>query len=75
MIDAQNERSIVNNLNTFFEGKTVLIVAHRLSTVKHADQIIVLHQGEIQECGTHETLLLNKGSYYNLIKNQLELGK
>jgi ATP-binding cassette, subfamily B, bacterial len=74
-LDAQNERSIVNNLNTFFNGKTVLIVAHRLSTVKHADQIIVLHQGEIRECGTHETLLLNKGSYYNLIKNQLELGK
>lgn len=74
-LDAQNERSIVNNLNTFFKGKTVLIVAHRLSTVKHADQIVVLHQGQIQECGTHETLLLNKGSYYNLIKNQLELGK
>jgi ATP-binding cassette, subfamily B, bacterial len=74
-LDAQNERSIVNNLNTFFKGKTVLIVAHRLSTVKHADQIIVMHQGEIKECGTHEMLLLNKGSYYNLIKNQLELGK
>ncbi|WP_158674013.1 peptidase domain-containing ABC transporter [Pedobacter sp. KBW01] len=74
-LDAQNERSIVNNLNTFFKGKTVLIVAHRLSTVKHADQIVVLNQGQIQECGTHETLLLNKGSYYNLIKNQLELGK
>ncbi|MBO9675653.1 MAG: peptidase domain-containing ABC transporter [Sphingobacteriaceae bacterium] len=74
-LDAQNERSIVNNLNTFFKGKTVLIVAHRLSTVKHADQIIVLHQGEIQEQGTHESLLLKKGSYYNLIKNQLELGK
>ncbi|MFD2581708.1 peptidase domain-containing ABC transporter [Pedobacter vanadiisoli] len=74
-LDAQNERSIVNNLNTFFKGKTVLIVAHRLSTVKHADQIIVLHQGEIQEQGTHESLLLKKGSYYKLIKNQLELGK
>ncbi|WP_343521686.1 peptidase domain-containing ABC transporter [Pedobacter sp.] len=74
-LDAQNERSIVNNLNTFFKGKTVLIVAHRLSTVKHANQIIVLHQGEIQEQGTHESLLLKKGSYYHLIKNQLELGK
>ncbi|WP_025143521.1 peptidase domain-containing ABC transporter [Pedobacter jeongneungensis] len=74
-LDAQNERSIVNNLNTFFKGKTVLIVAHRLSTVKHADQIVVLHQGRIQEQGSHESLLLNKGSYYNLIKNQLELGK
>ncbi|MBB4107167.1 ATP-binding cassette subfamily B protein [Pedobacter zeae] len=74
-LDAQNERSIVNNLNTFFKGKTVLIVAHRLSTVKHADQIIVLNQGEIQEQGTHESLLLKKGSYYHLIKNQLELGK
>ncbi|WP_316826879.1 peptidase domain-containing ABC transporter [Pedobacter miscanthi] len=74
-LDAQNERSIVNNLNTFFKGKTVLIVAHRLSTVKHADQIVVLHQGQIQEQGSHESLLLKKGSYYNLIKNQLELGK
>jgi ATP-binding cassette subfamily B protein len=74
-LDAQNERSIVNNLNTFFKGKTVLIVAHRLSTVKHADQIVVMHQGEIREQGTHESLLLKKGSYYNLIKNQLELGK
>lgn len=74
-LDAQNERSIVNNLNTFFKGKTVLIVAHRLSTVKHADQIVVLHQGEIREQGTHESLLRKKGSYYNLIKNQLELGK
>ena len=74
-LDAENELSIVNNLNTFFKGKTVVIVAHRLSTVKHADQIVVLQQGAIKEYGTHEELLLNKGNYYNLIKNQLELGK
>lgn len=74
-LDAQNELSIVNNLNTFFKGKTVLIVAHRLSTVKNADQIVVLQQGEIKEIGTHDTLLQLKGCYYNLIKNQLELGQ
>lgn len=74
-LDAQNELSIVNNLNTFFQGKTVLIVAHRLSTVKNADQIVVLQQGEIKEVGTHQQLLQIKGHYYHLIKNQLELGQ
>jgi len=74
-LDAQNELSIVNNLNTFFKGKTVLIVAHRLSTVKNADQIVVLQQGEIKEVGTHQELLQIKGQYYYLIKNQLELGQ
>lgn len=74
-LDAQNELSIVNNLNTFFKGKTVLIVAHRLSTVKNADQIVVLQQGEIKEVGTHQELLQFKGQYYYLIKNQLELGQ
>ena len=74
-LDAQNELSIVNNLNTFFEGKTVLIVAHRLSTVKNADQIVVLQQGEIKEVGTHQELLQIKGHYYHLIRNQLELGQ
>jgi len=74
-LDAQNELSIVNNLNAFFRGKTVLIVAHRLSTVKNADQIVVLQQGEIKEVGTHQELLQTKGYYYHLIKNQLELGR
>lgn len=74
-LDAHNELSIVNNLNEFFTGKTVLIVAHRLSTVKNADQIVVLNQGELVEKGTHEELIHRKGSYYHLIKNQLELSK
>lgn len=74
-LDAHNELSIVNNLNEFFKGKTVLIVAHRLSTVKNADQIVVLNQGELVEKGTHQELIQLKGSYYHLIKNQLELSK
>lgn len=74
-LDANNELTIVNNLNRFFKDKTVLIVAHRLSTVKNADQIVVLHNGELVEIGTHESLVGARGSYYNLIKNQLELGK
>ncbi|MNR10200.1 Heterocyst differentiation ATP-binding protein HepA [compost metagenome] len=74
-LDAHNELSIVNNLNEFFTGKTVLIVAHRLSTVKNADQIVVLHQGALVERGTHQELIELQGSYYQLIKNQLELSK
>lgn len=74
-LDAHNERSIVNNLNRFFIGKTVVIVAHRLSTVKNADQIVVLHRGQLVERGTHNELLGRKGNYYHLVKNQLELGK
>lgn len=74
-LDAHNELSIVNNLNNFFTGKTVLIVAHRLSTVKNADQIVVLHQGELVEKGTHQELIAKHGNYYQLIKNQLELSK
>lgn len=74
-LDAHNELSIVNNLNNFFAGKTVLIVAHRLSTVKNADQIVVLHQGELVEKGTHQELIAKHGHYYQLIKNQLELSK
>lgn len=73
-LDANNERVIVNNLTDFYKGKTVIIVAHRLSTVRNADQIIVLDKGCIQEVGTHEELIIRKGSYYNLVKNQLELG-
>lgn len=73
-LDAENELKIMNNLNKFLKGKTVVIVAHRLSTVKQADQIIVLEKGNIVECGTHVELVIKKGRYYELIKNQLELG-
>ncbi|MBS1588152.1 MAG: peptidase domain-containing ABC transporter [Bacteroidetes bacterium] len=73
-LDANNERVIMENLNHFFKGKTVIVVAHRLSTVKNADKIVVLHQGEIVEEGTHEQLAKAQGHYYELVKNQLELG-
>ena len=73
-LDATNERRIVDNLNEFYKGKTVLVVAHRLSTVQDADQIVVLDKGEIVETGNHRELVLAKGHYCNLIKNQLELG-
>ena len=72
-LDAKNEKTIMSNLENVFEGKTVLIVAHRLSTVKNADNIIVLNNGKISEQGTHLQLVAKKGEYYNLIKNQLEL--
>ncbi len=73
-LDANNERVIMKNLDNFFKGRTVIVVAHRLSTVKNADQIVVLHQGRIVETGTHEELVAKRGEYYVLIKNQLELG-
>lgn len=73
-LDANNERIILDNLNTFYKGKTVIIVAHRLSTVQHADNIIVLDKGKIIEEGTHHELTAKRGSYYTLVKNQLELG-
>ncbi len=73
-LDANNEKVIVENLNDFFKGKTVITVAHRLSTVKNADQIVVLEKGEIVEVGSHNKLVRKKGAYYNLVKNQLELG-
>lgn len=73
-LDSNNERAIMNNLEQFFVGKTVLVIAHRLSTVKSAAQIIVLEKGEIAEAGTHESLTKKRGKYYQLIKNQLELG-
>jgi len=73
-LDANNERKIMDNLNTFFYGKTAVIIAHRLSTVKNADQIIVLEKGKIVEKGTHQELVNLKGHYFNLVKNQLELG-
>ena len=73
-LDANNERNIVENLDKFYQGKTVVIVAHRLSTVKNADQIVVLDQGKVVEIGNHESLTAKRGAYYHLVKNQLELG-
>lgn len=73
-LDANNERIIMNNLHKFLEGKTAIVVAHRLSTVKNADQIVVLENGKIVEVGKHKKLVKKKGKYYELVKNQLELG-
>lgn len=73
-LDANNEKAIIKNLEQFFKNKTVIVVAHRLSTVKHADQIVVLNHGLITEFGTHSQLTQLKGEYYTLVKNQLELG-
>lgn len=74
-LDAENEKIIHDNLQDFFRGKTVVIIAHRLSTVKNADQIIVLKNGKIVEQGNHQQLVQNKADYFNLVRNQLELGK
>ena len=74
-LDARNERVIIENLNEFFEGKTVVVIAHRLSTVKNADRIVVMEKGNIAEEGTHAELIRDKGYYYHLVKNQLELGE
>ena len=73
-LDASNERAIVENLDKFYKGKTVVIVAHRLSTVKNADQIVVVDKGRVVEIGNHATLTAKRGVYYDLVKNQLELG-
>ncbi|MFA4869665.1 MAG: peptidase domain-containing ABC transporter [Pedobacter sp.] len=73
-LDANNERIIIENLEQFFKGKTAIVIAHRLSTVKHADKIIVLDKGCVVEEGSHAQLVSKKGEYYRLIKNQLELG-
>lgn len=73
-LDAKNERAIVENLDEFYKGRTVVVVAHRLSTVRNADQIIVLDSGKVIESGNHTSLIEKKGAYYNLVKNQLELG-
>ena len=73
-LDATNESIIMNNLRDFYKGKTVIISAHRLSTVKNADNIIVLSKGHVIEQGTHNELVMMKGAYYKLVKNQLELG-
>jgi ATP-binding cassette subfamily B protein len=73
-LDANNEKVIMEGLNDFFKGKTVVVIAHRLSTVKNADQIVVLERGRIAEIGNHKSLTAAKGHYYELVKNQLELG-
>lgn len=73
-LDANNERVIMENMNHFFKNRTVVIVAHRLSTVKKADNIVVLDKGKIVEQGNHAELAARKGAYYNLVKDQLELG-
>jgi ATP-binding cassette subfamily B protein len=73
-LDANNEKVIMENLKEFFENRTAVVIAHRLSTVKNADQIIVLEHGKVIEQGNHKELIKLKGSYYNLVKNQLELG-
>ena len=74
-LDANNEKVIMSKLNTFFRDKTAIVIAHRLSTVKNAHQIVVLDKGKIVEVGNHNELIALKGNYYNLVKNQLELGK
>lgn len=73
-LDANNEREIMEHLHTFYRGKTVVVVAHRLSTVRDADKIVVLDRGAVAEEGTHRELTEKKGLYYQLVKNQLELG-
>jgi len=72
-LDAENEKTIMNNLEDILKNKTAVVIAHRLSTVKNADQIVVLEKGSVKEVGTHKSLISKKGSYFNLIKNQLEL--
>lgn len=74
-LDANNEKVIMENLNKFFKNKTAVVIAHRLSTVKNADQIVVLDRGKMIEKGTHNELVKLKGNYYHLVKNQLELGQ
>jgi ATP-binding cassette subfamily B protein len=73
-LDSNNESIIMENLAEFFKNRTVIVVAHRLSTVKNADQIVVMEKGEIVEVGTHAELTQRHGKYFELVKNQLELG-
>lgn len=73
-LDANNEKVIMENLEQFFKGKTAIVIAHRLSTVKHADKIIVSDKGKVVEEGNHSELVTKRGEYYRLVKNQLELG-
>lgn len=74
-LDANNEKEIMHHLHWFYEGKIVVVIAYRLSTVKDADKIVVLDQGKVAEEGTHEELTSLRGKYYELVKNQLELGQ
>lgn len=74
-LDANNEKEIMKHLHEFYKGRTVVVVAHRLSTVRDADKIVVLDEGKVAEEGTHEELTQLRGKYYELVKNQLELGK
>jgi len=74
-LDANNEKVIMEKLDSFFKNKTAVVIAHRLSTVKNAHQIVVLDKGKIVEVGNHEELIKQKGNYYHLVKNQLNLGK
>ena len=73
-LDTNNEKEIMEHLHRFYRGRTVVVVAHRLSTVKDADNIVVLDKGRVAEEGTHEVLTARRGIYYELVKNQLELG-
>jgi ATP-binding cassette subfamily B protein len=73
-LDANNEKVIMENLDEFFKGRTVVVIAHRLSTVKNADKIVVLEGGRVVEEGNHTELTAARGKYYELVKNQLELG-
>ena len=72
-LDANNERMIVSNLNKYGDGKTVIIAAHRLSTVQNADKIVFIKDGRIAEVGTHDELVDLNGEYWNLVRNQLAL--
>lgn len=74
-LDTRNEKTIIENLQEFYQNRTVLVVAHRLSTVKNADQIVVLDKGQIVEIGTHDVLIRNKGAYFDLVSNQIEYSK
>ena len=73
-LDATNEKLIMKNIEELYHNKTIIVIAHRLSTVQNADNIVVLGNGEIVEQGTHQDLIQRKGEYYKLIRNQLELG-
>jgi ATP-binding cassette, subfamily B, bacterial len=72
-LDADNEKTITERLSLFFKGKTVVVVAHRLSTIKNADQIIVLNRGKVVETGSHHELCAKKDYYYSLVKDQIDL--
>jgi ATP-binding cassette subfamily B protein len=72
-LDTQNQNQIMHNLREYFKGKTMVVVAHRLSTIRHADQIVVIEKGSIVEKGTHEELIALQGRYHELLTSQLEM--